>query len=127
MNASLQEIEINGIKYVQKTASVSPLSSAENNKQGLDCVIVRSQGAGVHFGYLKGKTGNQVSLVQSRRLWYWEGACSLSQLAVTGPKKPKTCRFALTVEKIEILNVLEILYVTKEAEEVILSVEAWKV
>ena len=45
-------------------------------------VIVRTYSAGVFSGNLKSRNGQEVVLTNARRLWYWAGAASLSQLAV---------------------------------------------
>lgn len=51
-------------------------------------VIVRTYSAGVFAGNLKSRNGKEVVLTNARRLWYWAGAASLSQLAVNGTSKP---------------------------------------
>lgn len=47
-------------------------------------VIVRTQSAGVHFGYVVGRNGREITLERSRRVWYWTGANTCSELATTG-------------------------------------------
>ena len=89
-------------------------------------VIVRSQGAGVFMGELISRNGAEVTLRNSRRLWYWKGAASLSQLAVEGTKAPRECKFPVAVPSHEILNVIEILYVTPEAKASIDAVPVWE-
>jgi hypothetical protein len=89
-------------------------------------VIVRSQNAGVFMGELICRDGSEVTLRNSRRLWYWKGAASLSQLAVEGTKKPRECKFPVAVPSHEILGVIEILYVTPEAKESIDAVPVWE-
>lgn len=89
-------------------------------------VIVRTYSAGVHFGYLKSQEGKQVVLERSRRVHYWEGAASLSQMAVEGVKKPNNCRFAMQVPEITLLEAIEI--IPAESARVNLeSVPVWKV
>lgn len=51
--------------------------------------IVRCENAGVFAGIVKERSGREVTLTDCRRLWYWEGAASCSQLAVDGTKKPR--------------------------------------
>lgn len=90
-------------------------------------VIVRSDKAGVFAGTLEEKNKNEVVLSNCRRIWSWEGACSLSQMAVDGTKKPEECNFSMTVDEIVILDVIEIIPCTKEAEAVIKEVRVWKI
>jgi len=47
-------------------------------------VIVRTYSAGVHFGYLVKCDGQEVVLERSRRIWYWRGANTLSEIALHG-------------------------------------------
>lgn len=88
-------------------------------------VIVRAEGAGVFAGILKEKDGNEVVLTDARRLWYWAGAASLSQLAQEGTHRPQDCKFPCAVDEIVILNVLEIIGTTEAAEKSIREVRTW--
>lgn len=89
-------------------------------------VIVRTQSAGVFAGILESRTGSEVVMSDARRLWYWVGAASLSQLAVDGVSKPQDCKFPVAVSHVELLNVIEILDVSAKAEEIIRAVPIWK-
>ncbi len=53
-------------------------------KAKLKPVIVRTTSAGAHFGYLVTRTGKEVVLERSRRLWRWFGAWTLSEIATSG-------------------------------------------
>ena len=89
-------------------------------------VIIRADRAGVFFGTLKEKNGTEVTLTNCRRLWYWEGAASLSQLAVDGVSEPRSCKFTVTVPEITILGVIEIIPCTNKAIKSIEGVKEWK-
>ena len=89
-------------------------------------VIVRTYSAGAFSGNLKSRKGTEVVLTNARRLWYWKGAASLSQLAVEGPSKPEECKFPTAVPRVELLQAIEILDVTEKAEEIIKAVPVWK-
>ena len=89
-------------------------------------VIIRADRAGVFFGTLKEKNGSEVVLTDCRRLWRWEGAASISQLAVEGTKAPNNCKFTLVVPIISILGVIEIIPCTREAIKSIEEVAIWK-
>ena len=88
--------------------------------------IVRADRAGVFFGEIKERNGMEVIMTNARRLWYWDGACSLSQLAVDGTKKPENCKFTVSVNEITILGVIEIIECTPEAISSIEGVSEWK-
>ena len=88
--------------------------------------MVRSRDAGVFYGKLKTQVDTTVTLTNTRRVWYWSGAATLSELATKGPGKPSACRFpAPTTGDHVILGVCEILTVTPEALKVLDSVPIW--
>ena len=88
--------------------------------------IVRSNEAGVFFGEIVKRDGDTVIMKDARRLWYWEGASSLSELAQYGTALPGSCKFPCPVDEIEVFHVIEILSVTKEAGKSIDGVKEWK-
>jgi hypothetical protein len=92
----------------------------------LKYVIVRTYSAGVFAGELESRNGQEVVLRNARRLWYWAGAASLSQLAMEGTKIPESCKFPQEVDRVELLQAIEILDVTKAARINIAGVEVWK-
>lgn len=89
-------------------------------------VIVRTYSAGVFAGYLETRNGQEVVLKQARRLWFWAGAATLSELAQSGTKLPDECKFPEEVDRIELLQAIEILDVTDRARESISKVNVWK-
>lgn len=89
-------------------------------------VIIRAAQAGVFAGFLKERTGGEVTLTEARRLWYWDGAASLSQLAMEGTNAPRGCKFTQPVDEIIVLGVIEIIPTTAVAQENINSVPVWK-
>ncbi len=89
-------------------------------------VIVRTYSAGVFSGYLEKREGREVTLKNARRLWYWDGAASLSQLAMEGVKKPENCKFPCEVDEILLLEAIEIIDCTKNAQESIKNVSVWQ-
>lgn len=89
-------------------------------------VIIRGDRSGVFFGTLVAQEGTEVKLENCRRLWYWDGAASISQLAVDGTKAPRNCKFTVTVTEIIITDVLEIIPCTDEAAKSIEGVNEWK-
>jgi len=88
-------------------------------------VIVRTYSAGVFAGTLVSRTGKEVKLRDARRIWYWSGAASLSQLAVDGTSKPNDCKFPCEVPIIELTEAIEILEVSDKARESIKGVPVW--
>jgi hypothetical protein len=88
--------------------------------------IVRTYSAGVFAGEVDSRNGQEVIMRNARRLWYWDGAASLSQLAVDGTSKPENCKFPCEVPRVELLQAIEILDVTDRARESIKGVPVWK-
>lgn len=90
-------------------------------------VIIRANRAGVFYGTLNECADDKVELVKARRLWYWSGAASLSQLAAEGVKRPNDCKFTVVVESMVISGVLEIIPTTEQAQASIEGVKAWRI
>lgn len=88
--------------------------------------IVRGRGFGVFAGTVEAVDGNRVLLKDARRLWYWEGAASLSQVAAEGVKNPNGCKFTVTVESVLLMDVIEIIPATEQAKAIINEVRVWK-
>ena len=89
-------------------------------------VIVRGDRSGVFYGQLVAKEGREVKLADCRRFWYWDGAATISQLAVDGTTKPNNCKFTVTVEEVIIMDVIEINLCTDKAIKSIDGVDVWK-
>lgn len=89
-------------------------------------VLVRTYSAGVHVGTLASRDGKEVVLTNARRIWYWTGAASLSQLATEGTKDPKNCKFPCPVEQILLTEAIEIIPLTPAAQQSIDAVPVWK-
>ena len=88
--------------------------------------IVRADRAGVFFGHIKERTGSEVVMTEVRRIWYWNGAASISQLAMEGVKHPELSKFTVTVPEMEILGVIEVIPCTDEAVRNIKAVGEWR-
>ena len=89
-------------------------------------VIVRGDRSGVFAGTLVSQDGRTVTLKDCRRLWYWDGAASISQIAMEGVSRPHNCKFTVTVESIVILDAIEIIPTTAVAEANVKAVREWK-
>jgi hypothetical protein len=89
-------------------------------------VIVRTNTAGVFSGVLKARSGKEVELANARRLWYWAGAASLSQMANDGVKKSNECKFAQPLKIHQLTEAIEILPCTEAARKNIEAVPVWQ-
>lgn len=87
--------------------------------------IIRCARASVFAGIVEEREGQQVLIRNARRIWYWDGAASLSQMAAEGVKRPRNCKFSVEVESVVVLDAIEILPCTEEAERIIREVPVW--
>lgn len=88
-------------------------------------VIIRGDRSGVFFGTLVRREGREVELKDCRRLWYWDGAASINQLAAEGTHAPANCKFTVTIDNIEILDAIEVIVCRDEAIKSIEAVVSW--
>lgn len=108
------EIIVNGERYVKAIDATT------------EWVLIRTYSAGVHFGVLKRRDGKEVELTTARRIWYWDGAASLSQLAVDGVSKPSNCKFSVVTPSITLTEAIEVIPCTHKAVKSINGVKEWK-
>lgn len=101
------------------------MNELKNAVCGKYCVV-RGKYFGVFAGTVESMEGNTVLLKDARRLWYWDGAASLSQVAAEGVKAPRSCKFTVTVQRVLLLDVIEIIPTTDLAEQNIKEVPVWK-
>lgn len=116
----MDEITINGETYVKK-----PNVSKAQSKDGMKAVIVRTYSAGVFYGYLKNQVGQEVELLDARRMWQWYGA-SLSECAQSGTPDATKCKFPEKVSYVKLLEAIEILDLTDKALKSLDEVKVWK-
>lgn len=77
-------------------------------------VLVRAGGAGVHYGTLISRQGGEVHLKNARRIWSWNGAMSLSEIAAKG-LDIKNSKISESVEEIILPTCLEIIKVSTKS------------
>ena len=110
MKVTLKEIaELLGMK---NTATESGLNSFVGQE-----VIIRTYSAGVWFGRLKEKSGDEVILTEARRMWRWwaKKSISLSGVALYGIKHEDS-RIAGAVDSVW-LQAIEIIPISGTAAE----------
>lgn len=117
-----ESIMIDDVKYIRADA----VKETAEPLDGMPYKIVRCQSTGVFAGYVESRNGREVVIRKARRLWYWSGAASLSQLAMEGTKKPDDCKFPCEVDRVEVLDAIELLDVTSAAKKSLDGVQVWK-
>ncbi len=122
MARKINELEINGGTYVPKDS----VQAMAPKLDGMEYCMVRTYSAGVFAGYVESREGKEAVLRNARRIWYWAGAASLSQLATDGTTSPKACKFPVAVDKVILTEVIEIIPITEKAKKSIEEVPVWK-
>jgi len=117
METAVERISINGVEYVK--------ADAKQPEYCKDYFIVRTYSAGVFAGNIVRREGKEVEMTNARRLWYWDGAASLSQMAMQGVTAPQNCKFAMPVD-VTLTEAIEILKCTDAAKKIIQGVVIWK-
>lgn len=87
-------------------------------------VLVRAYEAGVYFGTLAEKEGNEVRMTNVRNIWRWEGASCLSQIANNGVAG--SSRLSPVVEEMVILNVCQIIPCSDKAISNLEGIKVWE-
>lgn len=121
MEQKINEIEINGVTYVPKEIAVRMAPEWD----GMEYCMIRTFSAGVFAGYVERRDGKEAVLRNARRMWYWAGAASLSQLATDGTSCPNECKFPAPVNKVVLTEVIEIIPITAKAQKSIEEVPVW--
>ena len=89
--------------------------------------MVRTYSAGVHFGSVKWHKGRECMLVNARRVYSWQNAASLSQLAMEGSGDIGNCKITIPVDCILLTEAIELIPMTKNAIDNLTLAEAeWK-
>lgn len=88
-------------------------------------VIVRSHLAGVFFGILINKEGDELTLKNARKFYYFSGANTVEDLANQGALNTQSCKVTAPVDEIVISKFEQILPCTEKAIEQINSILIW--
>lgn len=92
----------------------------QNKSNESKYVVVRTFSAGVHVGVLVSQNGQEVVLADARRIWRWYGANTLHEIALRGLDVNRS-KVSEAVSKIILMQVIEIIPATVEAENVLRS------
>ena len=88
--------------------------------------IVRADRAGVFFGKIKERSQGEVTMTDVRKVWYWDGACAVEQLAMDGTTSPDVCKLTVTVPEMVIANPIQIIPCTEKAVKSLSGVKIWQ-
>ncbi len=88
--------------------------------------IVRTDRAGVFYGEIKSKTKNSITMTNVRKIFYWDGACAVEELALNGTSKPNNCKLTVIIPEMEIASPIQILPCSKNSVEILNAIPIWK-
>lgn len=120
---SLNKITLDGVDYIRSDS----VNSVAPELDGMKYCVVRTYSAGVHIGYVEEfgeKHPQHAKLINSRRLHCWDGAASLSQVAMGGVND--SSRIAVELPEIELTDVIEVIPCSEKAAEFFKGAKAWK-
>ena len=80
----------------------------------LPYVVVRTYSAGVHIGELVSRKGKEVKLQNARRIWSWQGARTLHEIATDGVGSGS--KVSVMVSTIELTEAIEVITCSKAGE-----------
>lgn len=87
--------------------------------------IIRCDRAGVFYGEIAKRQGDEAELRNARRIYYWENAATLSQLSQEG--LGRNSKVSMSVPTITVLGVIEVIPVSEKAREIIEEQPDWRV
>jgi hypothetical protein len=88
--------------------------------------LFRCDRSGVFYGEKVLIEGQRAIIKNARKIYYWDGANCLEQLSAEGTKRPHNCKFTMTVDTIEVFDLIQLLKCTEEAIKSIDGVKEWK-
>lgn len=100
------EIIIDGTAY-------RPVGDSTGAAPAADKVLVRTYTAGVHYGVLVFRVGTEGVLKNARRIWSWDGANTLHEVALRGVAT--SSRISEAVPEITLTEIIEVIPLTAEA------------
>ena len=93
-------------------------------------VIARCTSAGVHAGVVESTDANHTVLRDSRRIWHWQGAASLSEIAAHGvnPSKVSACKIAVPVPLLRLrdADICELIVCLPAGRKSVQEIPSWR-
>lgn len=76
-------------------------------------VLIRTYSAGIHFGKMVKREGQEVLLNEARRIWSWNGAFTLSKVAADGVGGGK---FSVKIDGFLATQVIEVMPLSERSK-----------
>ena len=87
--------------------------------------IVRCDRAGVFYANVTKREGSEAELSNARRIYYWRGAATLSQLANEGCSAQS--QITVSVPTMTVLGVIEVIPCSEKAVKVLDGIREWRI
>jgi hypothetical protein len=87
--------------------------------------VMRCDRSGVFYGKLAAKIGREGRIENCRRLWYWDGASSVDEIAEKGVSRPQNCKFPASVPSKELTDIIEVIPMSEKAIKSLDAVKIW--
>jgi hypothetical protein len=133
ININIKDLTLGQIDELRALLAITATSATQWTPSNSDpapgtYVIVRCRDAGVHAGeFISHPADRAVVLRNSRRIWYWKGAASLSELAVYGARNVSECRFGvLDPSDHVLLDACEIIVCQPAGQGMIVACPEWR-
>ena len=108
----------NGVKIIDNSAE------AKNHAMVGKYCVIRTYSAGVHVGTVKSVNGTEVILEDSRRIWNWKGAFTLSEMSQKGISEG---RIAVSLPLLALTEAIEIIPCSEKAEKQLKAIKNYEV
>lgn len=86
--------------------------------------IVRCDRAGVFYAEITERRGDEADLANARRVYYWNGAATCSELSQNGCKPDS--KITAPVPTMTVIGVIEVIPCSDKAQEVFAGIKEWK-
>lgn len=87
--------------------------------------IVRCDRAGVFYGEIKERKGDEVTMINVRKIWCWRGANAVEELAMNGSARIGECNITVTVPEMTVMQAIQIIPCTDKAVANLDSAKEW--
>lgn len=111
---NIDDLTLGQIKQLQSLLGSQVTTNPNHPMIGKHCVV-RTYSDGVHLGTVDKVDGMEVLLKNSRRLWQWKGAFTLSEVALNGVAKDS--RIAIEVPEQYLTQVISFTPTTEKARK----------
>jgi hypothetical protein len=86
--------------------------------------IIRCDRAGVFFAGIAERRGDEVDLVDARKIYYWRGAAAVEQIAMDGVSDQS--QLTVKVPSMTVTQAIQIIPCSEKATKVLEAIREWK-